>query len=107
MNPIRAKISLDSAVAGMILADDLRDANANVLLPRGATLTEATLISLRRRNIESLHVLTETQPAADSEIARKFQRQRLAKLFRAADESGANALLLQHIMQYRFGKNHA
>lgn len=107
MNPIRTRISLDSAVAGMILADDLRDANANVLLPRGATLTEAALISLRRRNIESLHVLTETQPAADSEIAREYQRQRLVKLFRAADDSGTNALLLQHIMQYRFSGNHA
>jgi hypothetical protein len=107
MNPICAQISLADAVAGMILADDLRDSNTNVLLPCGATLTEAALISLRRHNIESLHVLTETQPAADSEFAREHQRQRLAKLFRATDDNGANALLRQHIMQYRLGENHA
>lgn len=106
MNRMHEQIDLDNAVAGMILTDNLRDAEGNMLLSRGTALTEATLITLRRRKVEYLRVLTAADSAADRETAHEFQRQRLAKLFRAAGNTAANALLLRHIMQYRLGENH-
>lgn len=107
MNALHEHIGLDSAVAGMILMDNLHDAEGTMLLPQGTALTEAALICLRRRKIESLHVLTDAYSAADTEAAQECQRQRLTRLFRAAGNAGANGLLLRHIMQYRFGENHA
>lgn len=106
MNPIHEQIGLDNAVAGMILMDNLRDAEGNMLLSRGTALTEAALITLRRRKVEYLRVLTAADSAADMEATHEFQRHRLARLFRAAGNAGANGLLLQHIMQYRLGENH-
>ncbi len=106
MNPVHQQIGLDNAVAGMILTENLRDAEGNMLLSRGTALTEAALITLRRRKIEYLRVLTAACSAADRETAHELQRQRLAKLFRAAGNAGANGLLLRHIMQYRLGEDH-
>lgn len=107
MNPRHEQIGLDNAVAGMILTDNLRDAEGNMLLSRGTALTEAALIALRRRKVEYLRVLTAADSVADREAAHEFQRQRIAKLFRAAaGNTAANALLLRHIMEYRLGENH-
>lgn len=105
MNPAHRQIGLDSAVAGMILMDNICDAEGNMLLARGMALTRAALLSLRRRNIEYLNVLTVVHSAADMEAAQEFQRQRLAKLFRVAGDAGANGLLLRHILQYRLDEN--
>ena len=107
MNTLHILIGLENAVAGMILTDNLHDAEGTMLLPQGTTLTEASLISLRRHKVQNLRVLMAEHTAADKETTLEFQHQRLAKLFSAAGNTGANGLLLRHIMQYRFGENHA
>ncbi len=106
MNPVHEQVSLDKAVAGMILVENLSDAEGNMLLPRGTALTETALIILRRRRIKYLHVLATTHAAADMKTAQALQRQRLAKLFRASGNTEANGLLLRHLLQYRLGENH-
>ncbi|MHB1175526.1 MAG: hypothetical protein ACYCZJ_10430 [Sulfuriferula sp.] len=101
MNPVREQIALEKAVAGMILVDNLNDSEGNLLLSRGTALTEATLMILRRRRIQYLHVLMTIHTEAEAGATHDLQRQRLAKLFRIAGTSGANGLLLRHLIQYR------
>ncbi|WP_317202943.1 hypothetical protein [Janthinobacterium sp.] len=96
-------IDLEQARAGMLLADDLTDANGTVLLPGGAALTEANLASLRRRGIESCRV---AEAEAQEDEAARAQRhalaqQRLARLFRHSAEAEATPLLLHLLAAHR------
>lgn len=97
-------IELGQARAGMVLAGDLKDANGGVLLPDGATLSDANLNSLRRRGIEHCNVVLEADDAVEDPAARGLrlerQRLRLALLFRASGDD-AGALLLQLLTTYR------
>jgi hypothetical protein len=96
-------VGLEQANAGMVLAEDLRDDGGQVLLPAGATLSEATLLSLRRRGIASLNVVGDA-PAPDAaalQAERERQCQRLARLFRASATQGATGRLLDHLLAYR------
>lgn len=103
-------ISIDIASEGMVLAGDLRDAGGAILLPGGATLSQSTLKSLRRRGIERLAVSLpdapepELDPAAQqAERARRGAR--LRHLFRRVGEGdGASAALLARLMHYRKGE---
>nr|WP_315397962.1 hypothetical protein [uncultured Duganella sp.] len=91
-----AEIDLDQAVAGMTLAAALLDDHGAVLLPQGATLTEATLASLRRRGVRRCLVCADADPVDPAVLARERERraQRLERLFRhSGDDAGAAALL--------------
>ncbi|MEO6147166.1 MAG: hypothetical protein ABIT70_08965 [Sulfuriferula sp.] len=107
MNATHEQIALEKAVAGMILVDNLNDLEGNLLLSRGTTLTEATLMILRRRRIRYLHVQMSCLTEADANDVHDIQLQRLVKLFRLAGTSGASGLLLRHLIQYRLDKNRA
>lgn len=87
----------------MTLADPVFDDHGAMLLPRGTVLTEALLLSVRRRGIDRLVVLDDT--VSDAEVAeeRERQQQRLALLFRQCGDQGSSALLLQSVTQYRLG----
>ncbi len=101
------RVELDAASAGMVLAEALLDGHGTVLLPGGATLSEATLASLRRRGVEHCCVLEAAAPADPAELARLRQRdvERLARLFRhhPADDGGGGggAELLRLLTGYR------
>ena len=97
-------IDIDSASGGMVLAADLHDSRGAVLLPAGATLSDATIVSLRRRGIEQLCVLAPlaaSSPADDAAAAAERERQceRLQRLFRRS--AGASDALLGQLLQYR------
>ncbi len=101
----RHEIGLEQAVEGMTLADALLDAHGGVLLPQDATLTTATLASLRRRGIERCVVWSEAEapdPAALAR-ARALQLGRLARLFRHSADSDGGAVLLERLSAYREG----
>ncbi|MES2160705.1 MAG: hypothetical protein V4476_06080 [Pseudomonadota bacterium] len=101
----RNEIDLEQAVEGMILATALLDAHGGVLLPQDATLTAATLASLRRRGIERCVVWSEAEapdPAALAR-ARALQLERLERLFRHSAGSDGGALLLARLRAYREG----
>jgi len=102
MNTSSANIAIDNAVEGMILACDLLDGGA-VLLPAGATLSTASLNSLRRRGIEQLQVEVAEEPADQAAIQAERERrcQRLARLFRKNADIGASARLLERLQIYR------
>lgn len=99
------QLDLDEALPGMILSDDILDAHGGVLLPRGTTMTEATLLSLRRRGIDKLLVVNEALSAVDLAAEQERLLQRLDRLFRKCRNQGASELLLQSATQYRLGES--
>lgn len=97
------QLGLDAVTPGMVLSDDLLDSHGQVLLPQGATLTEATLASLRRHAIDALPILCE--PLSEAEVAAEQDRhqQRLTRLFRKHTNDEATALLLEYVTRFRLG----
>lgn len=105
-------LALDQAAAGMVLADDLRDAGGALLLPAGAVLSEAALAGLRRRGVagcrvETAHPANAAEPAAETEHAapgsprQERAQARLRHLFRHSAGAGGAATLLRLLSDYR------
>lgn len=103
--PRSQEIALEQAVEGMTLAAALLDAHGGVLLPQDATLTAATLASLRRRGVERCVVWAATQAPDPAELARVRvqQLERLQRLFRHSADSDGGAVLLERLRAYREG----
>lgn len=103
MTPRSKQFPLAAALPGMVLADDLRDAWGNILLPQGAKLTEATLTSLRRYSIEALPILSEELSADEEAAEMERHQQRLMILFRKNTSDKASLLLQQYVSNFRLG----
>jgi hypothetical protein len=90
---------------GMALSEDLLDKQGQVLLPKGAVLTEAMLASLARHNVEMLPLAIggEAEDADPAEI-----QARLDHLFRrnerGNDDDWATGILRRYVEDYRFGR---
>lgn len=103
-------LPIDRAETGMVLGEALRDAAGGVLLPRGATLTDAMLVGLRRRAVVELCVEERAEPAAEAldpelrQIMRKAVEQRLRHLFRKAGDDAATRDFFQAVLDYRLEK---
>ncbi len=98
------QISLDEAGPGMVLSDDLLDAQGSVLLPAGATLSDSSIASLRRREVDMLSIQGEEVPDADDAATLEQQRERLATLFRNHTEDDmATEILRQLVTRFREG----
>lgn len=93
--------ALEAARPGMVLSDVLLDAQGNMLLPKGAVLTEAMLAALARHGIAMLPVATDEQACVD---AREVQA-RLDHLFRKNErddnDDWATATLRGYVELYR------
>ncbi len=94
---------IDDASEGMVLSQDLRDAGGAVLLPAGATLSAASLNSLRRRGIETVIVVASAPPVDPAVLQAERERQcaRLERLFRRSAAEGATPLLYTCLLGYR------
>ncbi len=104
MSTHSTQVEIDSAMAGMVLSEDLLDGAGNVLLPQGVVLTAASLSSLRRRGVEQLAVACEAPPALDAQaLARERERlqYRLTRLYRHSAEQSATPALLALLRAYR------
>jgi len=98
------QITLDEAIPGMILADDLLDQHGKVLLPAGSTLTETSLVSLGRRGVDMLPILREESTEPDNEADLEKHRRRLGVLFRKHTEDDmATEILRQFVTNFRLG----
>lgn len=86
MNTPEKLIKLDDAEVGQTLARALQDARGQVLMAAGAQVTDAAMLSLRRRDIEEIWVHDDSvprpDPGAEEAARRAHHRQRLARLFR-------------------------
>jgi len=99
-------LALSEVKPGMVLSDELLDQQGQILLPKGAVLTERTIALLPRHGIEMLAVLcddaqTAPPPAQDPAVIER----RLAHLFRkhnlADDRDRATGLLRQYMSDFR------
>jgi hypothetical protein len=100
-----APIPIGDARSGDVLAAHVCDAAGRVLLPAGAVLTEASLVSLARRDIAELRVSRAAliDPAAAA-IRRKEIEQQLQVRFRRAGDGDATGLLRQACLEYLLEK---
>jgi hypothetical protein len=107
-------LALSQVKPGMILSDELLDKQGQVLLPKGAVLTENTIALLPRHGIDVLAVLRpdgaeEIAPAVDHSVTEA----RLAHLFRKhhADDPEADAFatgtLQLYLTDFRLGREMA
>jgi t-SNARE complex subunit (syntaxin) len=98
-------IKLDDAEVGQTLARALQDARGQVLMAAGAQVTEAAMVSLRRRDIEEIWIVDHSAPLLDPSLEdaarRERHRQRLARLFRHAQGQPGAQRLLALVRQYR------
>lgn len=101
----RAKqMTLDELQPGMVMAEDLRTPRGQVILPEGATLTEATIASLHRYQVTTLSILLSDELSAAEEAAEKARHEaRIARLFRKSAGDKASVLLQQHVTTFRLG----
>jgi hypothetical protein len=95
------QIGIDDASAGMVLADAVYDSQGNVLLAKGTELSESTLAALRRRGVGGVRVGDDSLAPEQLAAERERVEARLAHLFRAADGSGAGAILREQLAAYR------
>lgn len=99
------ELGLDEVMPGSVLADEVLDAQGKVLLPKGSAVTEATLESLRRRDILTLPVRVATALSADQETARRERiARRLQHIFRNAGDGAPARELQQQVSEYRLGQ---
>ncbi len=103
MTTIHTQLALAEVSPGMILSDDLLDLQGQVLLPKGATLTEQTIESLHRHNVVSLSIMMGELTPEEEAIQHAHFQLRLERLFRKQDDSPANILLQHYIRNFRLG----
>jgi len=95
-------VPVTQATPGMVLSDELLDNHGLVLLAKGAVLSEATIASLQRHQIEAVPVArVEAHRAPDEQAVVA----RLDHLFRQHDLGGdddwAAKLLRRYVEDYR------
>lgn len=107
MTAVYQHLALADVRPGMVLSDEIVDPQGQVLLPRGAVLTAATIALLPRHGVVSLAVLAapgDTAAAADLPAV----QQRLDRLFRkhAADDQNdwATGILRRYIEDFRLDR---
>jgi hypothetical protein len=98
------QVTLDEAGPGMVLSEDLLDTQGKTLLPAGTVLSEASIASLRRREVDTLSILGEEVSEIDDVAELERQRQRLSSLFRKhVEDDMATEILRQFIHHFRLG----
>ncbi|HYD95912.1 MAG TPA: hypothetical protein VEC01_11345 [Noviherbaspirillum sp.] len=100
----RNQLPLEQATPGMTLSEPLYDARGEVLLPQGATLTDAVLAALERRGVTALPIMTgNAMPLSEAELEalRQRARERIACLFRRCGAQGASGLLQRYVINLR------
>jgi hypothetical protein len=99
------QMALNDVMPGMVLAEDLLTPRGKVILPKGATLTDSTLNSLKRYEVETLTVvLSEEMSAAEEAAERTRYQERIESLFRKSSDKAA-ALLRQYVSAFRAGSS--
>ncbi len=105
MTIIHKQVALQDAEAGMVLSDDLFDPQGQTLLPAGATLTEQTIASLARHDVEWLRIEAGRMSPEEEAAQRAHYAQRITHLFRHQDDSPAAGLLHRYVRKYRLGED--
>lgn len=101
-------LALAEVRPGMILADEVRDEQGNLLLPKGAVLTAQSISLLPRHGIEAVPVLRPGGPVPAAPADLGLVQERLAHLFRKNDiddhDDWATGLLRRYVEDYRLNR---
>lgn len=103
MTILHKQLSLADVVPDMVLSDDLLDPQGQILLPKGATLTQRSIDSLHRHDVLSVSILMGELTAEEEAAQRAHAEMRLTRLFRRSDDSEANGLLHLYVRSFRLG----
>lgn len=98
----RATLPLSELAAGMLVAEPVTDAGGRVLLPAGATISDAILGSLARHEVTEICVEMEVAEDPAQRIAREAATTAtVAALFRHAGEGAATRALHDAVLAFR------
>lgn len=102
-------LALAAVKPGMILSDELLDQQGQVLLPKGAVLTAATIALLPGHGIDMLAVLREAaEGEGESGPDACMIERRIDQLFRKNDmddhDDWATGILRRYVLDYRLGR---
>jgi hypothetical protein len=100
---LHKQLALADVVPDMVLSDDLLDPQGQILLPKGATLTQHAIDSMHRHNVVSVPVVMGEMTAAEEAAKRDHAEERLARLFRNSNKAEANGLLYRYVRAFRLG----
>ena len=109
MNAAYQHLTLAQVKPGMILSDELLDQQGQVLLPKGAVLSAATIALLPSHGVDMLAVLrADGQAVLDTGPDPSTIERRLAHLFRKNDidnhDDWATGILRRYVSDYRLGR---
>lgn len=104
MTTINTQFALADVTPGMVLSDDLLDPQGQVMLPKGATLTEHMIESLHRHDVVSVRIVMGELTQEEEAIQQAHFQVRLERLFRKSDNENANGLLHRYISTFRLGE---
>lgn len=104
MSALHKQLLLAEVTPGMVLADNLLDAQGQILLPKGATLTAQTINSMRRHDVVSIPVVIGELTAEEDAVRRQEAQARLTYLFRRSEDNEINHLLHQYVDHFRSGE---
>jgi hypothetical protein len=99
------QIPLPQATAGMVLSDDILDAQGKTLLAKNVTLTDIMLAALKRHQVEVISVVSGEITEEELDAQRRRHEARLDHLFRkpANDVEDATGILKDYVRYYRLG----
>lgn len=105
MNPAYQHLPVAELRPGMVLSDEILDAQGQVLLPTGAVLSERSIAQLIQRGVDAVAVLCAAPPPLrdpGETVAR------IEHLFRKNDPDNADdeatGVLRRYITDYRLGR---
>lgn len=104
MSILHKQLALAELHPGMALSDNLLDAQGQVLLPKGAVLTQQSIESMKRHDVVSVPIVIGELTAEEEAAQRAHAQFRLNRLFRNLDDSGANGTLRQYVSGFRLGE---
>lgn len=108
MTAVYQHLALADVRPGMVLSDEIVDPQGQVLLPRGAVLTAATIALLPRHGVISLAVLAAPGDAAAPAPDLAAIQLRLDRLFRKNDADDQNdwatGILRRYIADFRLDR---
>lgn len=99
---ILKRLALDQTKSGMLLAQDVCNTNGTCLLPQGTVLSNAVIVSLRRREVDYVMVSIEEMLSEDRHATLEAAiRTRVERQF---SNTGTDPIMLKlrdMLLQYR------
>lgn len=101
------KISLDNAVAGMVLSTDLLRSSGEIVLPAGAVLSDTLISSLKRHQFNEISIVINDPQAAQEEIRRLEKKiERVHQLFKVNENETLNQQFKNYLLGYLTAEKH-